>query len=78
MDLLYYAGNHTSNQTLIDIATKHSQTVLRGIVRPDYSIFHCCNINPQTDEIIWQKTVQGYKDWSTWTRYVFSSAHDSY
>lgn len=68
MDLLYYAGHHTSNQTLIDIATKHSHTVLRDIVRPDHSIFHCCNINPQTDELIWQKTVQGYKDWSTWTR----------
>lgn len=68
MDLLFYAGHQTSNKTLTDIATKHARTVLRDIVRPDYSTFHCCNINPQTDEVKWQKTVQGYKDWSTWTR----------
>ncbi|KAB8075853.1 Six-hairpin glycosidase [Aspergillus leporis] len=68
MDLLYYAGYHTANQTLIDIATTHAHTVRHSIVREDYSTFHCCNIDPLTDKIIFQETVQGYKDWSTWSR----------
>lgn len=69
MDLLFYAGHHTGNQTLIDIATAHAHTVRRNIVRKDYSTFHCCNIDPQNDQIKFQETVQGYKDWSTWSRY---------
>ncbi|KAG2414719.1 hypothetical protein HFD88_003911 [Aspergillus terreus] len=68
LDLLYYAGYHTGNQTLIDIATTHAHTVLRNIVRDDYSSFHCCNIDPETNHIKFQETVQGYKDWSTWSR----------
>lgn len=71
MDLLFYIGNYTANQTLIDIATAHAQTVQQDIVRKDYSTFHCCDIDPQTNKIIFQETVQGYKDWSTWTRYGF-------
>ncbi|KAJ6030330.1 uncharacterized protein N7446_000609 [Penicillium canescens] len=68
MDLLFYAGHHTGNQTLIDIATTHAHTVRRNIVRKNYSTFHCCNIDPQNDKIKFQETVQGYKDWSTWSR----------
>ncbi|KAF9888476.1 hypothetical protein FE257_008583 [Aspergillus nanangensis] len=68
LDLLFYAGHHTGNQTLIDIATTHAHTVRRDIVRKDYSTFHCCNIDPATDAIKFQETVQGYKDWSTWSR----------
>ncbi|KAF7590930.1 hypothetical protein BBP40_002236 [Aspergillus hancockii] len=68
MDLLFYAGYHTANQTLIDIATTHSYTIVQNIVREDYSTFHCYNIDPETGDIIFQETVQGYKDWSTWSR----------
>ncbi|KAJ5831715.1 hypothetical protein N7474_000026 [Penicillium riverlandense] len=68
MDLLFYIGNYTANQTLIDIATAHAHTVQQDIVRKDYSTFHCCDIDPQTNKIKFQETVQGYKDWSTWTR----------
>ncbi|KAL4888902.1 Six-hairpin glycosidase-like protein [Aspergillus ambiguus] len=68
MDLLFYVGYHTGNQTLVDIATTHAHTVLQDIVRDDYSTFHCCNIDPRSDAIKFQETVQGYKDWSTWSR----------
>lgn len=69
MNLLFYVGNCTANQTLIDIATVHAHTVQQDIVRKDYSTFHCCDIDPQTNQILFQETFQGYKDWSTWTRY---------
>ncbi|THC91946.1 hypothetical protein EYZ11_008601 [Aspergillus tanneri] len=68
LDLLFYAGYHTRNQTLVNIATTHAHTVLHNIVRDDFSTFHCCNINPENGDIKFQETVQGYKDWSTWSR----------
>ncbi|KAH8427059.1 uncharacterized protein LDX57_004777 [Aspergillus melleus] len=68
LDLLYYAGYQTANRTLIDIATRHAHTVIRDIIREDHSTFHLVNIDPRNSTIKFQETVQGYKDWSTWSR----------
>ncbi|KAL1968630.1 hypothetical protein VTN77DRAFT_1456 [Rasamsonia byssochlamydoides] len=68
LDLLFYAGHHSSNQRLIDIATAHAHKVLQSIVREDYSTFHVCNFDPKTGAIQRRYTHQGYKDDSTWSR----------
>ncbi|KAJ5612069.1 Glycoside hydrolase family 88 protein [Penicillium lagena] len=68
MDLLFYAGYHTKDQKLIDIATVHAHTVLRTIVRPDFSTFHVCNLDPKSGKVKFQQTHQGYADDSTWSR----------
>lgn len=68
LDLLYYAGYHARNQNLIDIATVHARTVLKSIVRENYSTFHLVNFDPKTGEIKDKLTNQGYQDWSTWSR----------
>ncbi|KAK1145521.1 hypothetical protein N8T08_004079 [Aspergillus melleus] len=68
LDLLYYAGYQTANRTLIDIATRHAHTVMRDIIREDHSTFHLVNIDPRNNSIKFQETVQGYRDWSTWSR----------
>jgi uncharacterized protein YyaL (SSP411 family) len=68
MDLLFYAGYHAKDQNLIDIATTHAHTVLRTIVRPDWSTFHVCNLDPKTGKVKYQQTHQGYSDNSTWSR----------
>ncbi|KAH8655999.1 glycoside hydrolase family 88 protein [Tricladium varicosporioides] len=68
LDLLYYAGHHTSDQKLIDIATTHAHTVLKTIVRDDFSTFHLVNFDPKTGEVKNKLTNQGYRDWSTWSR----------
>lgn len=68
LDLLFYAGHHTSNQKLIDIATSHAHFVLRLIVREDNSTFHLVNIDPRTGAVKAQRTHQGYSDSSAWTR----------
>jgi hypothetical protein len=68
LDLLYYAGHQTGNQRLIEIATTHAHTVLKTIVRDDWSTYHLLNFNPKTGEIVNQLTNQGYRDWSTWSR----------
>jgi len=70
LDLLYYVGHHTSNQKLIDIATIHAQTVLRTVVRDDYSTFHLVNLDAKTGVVKNQLTNQGYRDDSTWSRLV--------
>ncbi|KAG0648265.1 Unsaturated glucuronyl hydrolase [Hyphodiscus hymeniophilus] len=68
LDLLFYAGDHTSNQKLIDIATSHAHFVLRSIVREDYSTFHLVNVDPRDGAIKCQRTHQGYSDSSCWSR----------
>lgn len=70
LDLLYYAGHHTGNTRLIDIATTHAKTVLRTVVRKDWSTFHLVNFDAKTGEVKARLTNQGYKDWSTWSRYA--------
>lgn len=68
LDLLYYAGYNTGNQKLIDIATRHAHTVMKTIVREDWSTYHLLNFDAKTGEIRNQLTNQGYRDWSTWSR----------
>lgn len=70
LDLLYYAGHQTGNQRLTDIATTHAHKVLEVIVRDDFSTFHLVNFDAKTGEVKAQLTNQGYRDWSTWSRYV--------
>lgn len=70
LDLLYFAGHQTGNQRLIDIATIHAHKVLEAIVRDDFSTFHLINFDSKTGKVKAQLTNQGYKDWSTWSRYV--------
>jgi hypothetical protein len=70
LDLLYYAGAQTGNQRLVDIATTHAHTVLRAIVRDDWSTYHLIDFDPKTGAIKQQLTNQGYRDWSTWSRFV--------
>jgi hypothetical protein len=68
LDLLFYAGHHTSNQKLVEIATSHARFVLRLIVRDDHSTFHLVNVDPRTGVTKIQGTHQGYSDSSCWTR----------
>lgn len=68
MDLLFYAAHHSSDSKLGSIAATHAHTVLRTIVRPDNSTYHFANLDPQTGEVQFNMTHQGYSDDSTWSR----------
>ena len=68
MDLLFYVGHHIGGQSLIDKATAHARTVLRTLVREDFSTFHVANLDPRTGKVQTQFTHQGYSDSSTWAR----------
>ncbi|KAF2792619.1 glycoside hydrolase family 88 protein [Melanomma pulvis-pyrius CBS 109.77] len=68
LDLLYYVGHNQNDQSLIDIATQHADTIMSAILRPDYSSYHLVNFDPRTGEPKAKMTNQGYQDASTWTR----------
>jgi hypothetical protein len=82
LDLLFYAAAQTREQKLADIATTHATTLLKTHLRPEgikplvedgykgqlYSTCHVANIAPQTGDLKWQWTAQGYANDSTWAR----------
>ncbi|KAF2184031.1 glycoside hydrolase family 88 protein [Zopfia rhizophila CBS 207.26] len=68
LDLLYYVGHNQNDQSLIDIATQHADTIMASILRPDYSSYHLVNFDPRTGEPKAKMTNQGHLDESTWTR----------
>lgn len=73
LDLLFYAGYHTGNQEMIEIATTHAKTVLKRVVREDFSTFHLVVFDTKTGAVKERLTCQGYADQSTWSRYLSSS-----
>ncbi|KAF2270000.1 Six-hairpin glycosidase [Lojkania enalia] len=68
LDLLYYVGHNQNDQSLIDIATTHANTIMAAILRPNYSSYHLVNFDPRTGEPKAKMTNQGHLDESTWSR----------
>ncbi|KAH7114270.1 Six-hairpin glycosidase-like protein [Dendryphion nanum] len=68
LDLLYFVGHNQNDQSLIDLATTHANTIMAAILRPDYSSYHLVNFDPQTGEPKAKMTNQGHLDESTWSR----------
>jgi hypothetical protein len=73
LDLLFYAGHHIGNQEMIEIATTHAKTVLKHVVRDDFSMFHLVVFDAKTGAVKEKLTCQGYADQSTWSRCLPSS-----
>ncbi|KAM0236996.1 hypothetical protein ACHAP5_009192 [Fusarium lateritium] len=82
LDLLFYAAAQTGEQKLADIAAAHATSLLKTHLRPEsvrslvkdgykgqlYSTCHVANITPQTGDLKWRWTAQGYANDSTWAR----------
>ncbi|KAF3032406.1 hypothetical protein E8E11_002286 [Didymella keratinophila] len=68
LDLLYYVGHNQQDQTLIDIATQHADSIIHEILRPDFSSYHLVNFDPRTGQPQAKMTNQGWRDHSTWSR----------
>lgn len=66
--LLFWADRQDKNRDFYDIAVSHAKTVMKHIVRLDYSTFHTYNFNTTSGEPICGKTFQGYSDDSCWSR----------
>ncbi|KAJ4983813.1 Unsaturated chondroitin disaccharide hydrolase 1 [Stagonosporopsis vannaccii] len=68
LDLLYYVGHNQHDQSLIDIATQHADSIIHEILRGDFSSYHLVNFDPRTGLPQAKMTNQGHKDESTWSR----------
>jgi hypothetical protein len=70
MELLFYVANHTDDTSLREKATSHARSVLKTLVREDFSTWHVANLDPNSGQVKSKFTHQGYADDSTWARYV--------
>jgi hypothetical protein len=68
LDLLYFVGHMQKDQSLIDIATQHADSIIHEILRPDFSSYHLVNFDPRIGLPQAKMTNQGWKDDSTWSR----------
>ncbi|KAH8642323.1 hypothetical protein IG631_05265 [Alternaria alternata] len=68
LDLLYFVGHIKNDQSLIDIATQHADSIIHEILRPDFSSYHLVNFDPRNGQPQAKMTNQGWKDDSTWSR----------
>jgi unsaturated chondroitin disaccharide hydrolase len=66
--LLHWASKELNDPRFSQIAMKHADTVMKNFIRPDGSVKHIVEFNPQTGEYIKNYTGQGYSEESSWTR----------
>ena len=66
--ILLWAARETGDQSLLEIALRHSRTSRRVLVRGDGSTAHEGLFNTQTGEFLKQTTQQGYRGDSCWSR----------
>jgi len=66
--IIFYAARETGDQRLFDIATEHSLTTRRVLVRGDGSTAHEGLFNVETGEFLRQSTHQGWRGDSCWSR----------
>jgi unsaturated chondroitin disaccharide hydrolase len=68
LELLFEAADLGGPTRWRDLALQHALTVARWHVRPDGSTFHVVRFDESTGLPVWQGTVQGLADDSTWAR----------
>lgn len=68
LDLLAFASRRTGDEKYLDVAREHATTAQRVFPRPDGSIPHAYDFDPDTGAPIGPATVQGYSPASCWSR----------
>lgn len=68
ISLLYWAYEESKDPRFLQIATMHADTVMEHFVRPDGSVNHIVEFDPQTGQKVKSYGGQGYGDGSSWTR----------
>ncbi len=66
--LLYWATEETKDPRFKQIAMLHADTVMENFVRPDGSVRHIVEFDPETGEYVRDYGGQGYCQGSSWTR----------
>ena len=68
LPLLWWAHHETSQDRYLDVAFSHALSSARHFVRGDGSTYHVLRFSPDTGEVIWRGTKQGYSESSCWSR----------
>ena len=66
--LLFWASETTGDPRYRHIAEAHMDTVMEHFIRPDGSVYHIVNFNPETGEVVEKLGGQGYAPESAWSR----------
>jgi unsaturated chondroitin disaccharide hydrolase len=80
--IIFYAARETGDKRLREIAMRHCYTTRRTLVRGDGSVAHEGIFNTKTGEFVQQRTHQGYRGDSCWSRglawalYGFCTAYE--
>ena len=80
--ILFYAARESNDKRLRDVATRHSLTVRKHLVRGDGSTAHEGVFDLESGEFLKKSTQQGYRSDSCWSRglcwaiYGFSTAYE--
>lgn len=68
LSLLYWATEDSGDPRFKQIAMIHADTVMRHFIRPDGSVCHIVEFDPETGEKVKSHGGQGYGEGSSWTR----------
>ncbi len=68
ISLLYWASKETEDPRYRQIAMMHADTVMEHFIRPDGSVIHIGEFDPQTGEFLTNHAGQGFSKESSWTR----------
>lgn len=68
LPLLYWASKEIGDPRFKQIAMLHADTAEKYFIRPDGSVNHIVEFNPETGEYIKSLGGQGYGEGSSWTR----------
>ena len=68
LEMLFEASLITGDKKYYDVAVAHANTTLKNHFRDDYSSFHVVDYDPETGEIRYKHTAQGYAHESAWSR----------
>lgn len=68
LSLLYWASEESGDPRFRQIAMLHADTVMEHFIRPDGSVNHIVEFNPENGEMVRTLGGQGYREGSSWTR----------
>lgn len=68
LELLFLATRLSGDSSFYKIAVSHADRTMQHHYRPDYSCYHVVDYDPQTGDVRYKQTAQGYAHESAWSR----------
>ena len=68
ISLLYWASEESGDPRFRQIAMLHADTVMEHFIRPDGSVFHIVEFDPESGKMVRSHGGQGFGEGSSWTR----------